>query len=117
MIKTLSLFSGCGGLDLGIEGGFRVHAKALDSNAKNNWTTAPKTPFKVIWANDIMPQAQKVWEANFQGDYILESIETLIKNKYDFPNADLVVGGFPCQDFSLAGKRKGFLTSRGQLYK
>jgi DNA (cytosine-5)-methyltransferase 1 len=117
MIETLSLFSGCGGLDLGIEGGFKVHKKALNPKAKNGWTIAPKTPFKVVWANDIMPQAQKAWQANFEGNYVLESIETLLEQGYSFPKVDLVIGGFPCQDFSLAGKRKGFLSSRGQLYK
>lgn len=116
-IKTLSLFSGCGGLDLGIMGGFSVHKKAINSNIKGKWIKVPKTPFEVIWANDVMPQAKKVWENNFTGEYVLTSIIDLLKENYKFPKVDLIIGGFPCQDFSVAGKRKGFKTERGRLYK
>jgi DNA (cytosine-5)-methyltransferase 1 len=122
-IKTLSLFSGCGGLDLGIEGGFNVPslcATACDSEIKEPlaWTYLPKTPFKIAWANDIMESAQKVWRYNFkEGHYELNSVELLLKEGYKFPEAELVIGGFPCQDFSVAGKRQGFSAQRGALYK
>jgi DNA (cytosine-5)-methyltransferase 1 len=120
-IKTLSLFSGCGGLDLGIEGGFPVNVKSINPKAKQNsegWVTLPKNPFSVIWANDIMKSAQDVWKANFkEGQYELQDIEHLLEQSYALPSADLVVGGFPCQDFSVAGKRQGFSTIRGSLYQ
>jgi DNA (cytosine-5)-methyltransferase 1 len=116
-IKTLSLFSGCGGLDLGVEGGFEVLSPCADPITKEGWVTLPKLPFSVEWANDIMPQAKSVWEENFEGEYVLESIVDLLARNYTFPNAELIVGGFPCQDFSLAGKRKGFSSQRGQLYQ
>jgi DNA (cytosine-5)-methyltransferase 1 len=120
-IKTLSLFSGCGGLDLGIEGGFSTHVKSINPNAKKSgedWITLPKNPFSVIWANDIMKSAQDVWQANFQkGQYELQDIEQLLEQSYPLPSVELVVGGFPCQDFSVAGKRQGFSTIRGSLYQ
>jgi DNA (cytosine-5)-methyltransferase 1 len=116
-IKTLSLFSGCGGLDLGIEGGFQVLSPCVAPEKEGGWVTLPKLPFSVEWANDIMPQAQRVWNENFEGEYVLNSIVNLLDNHYAFPKAELVVGGFPCQDFSLAGKRKGFSSERGQLYQ
>jgi len=116
-INTISLFTGCGGLDLGIEGGFKVHKNSYKTRSKQSWVRVPKTPFKVIMANDIMANAKKVWDNNFKGTYINKSIDELLEDNYQFPAADLVIGGFPCQDFSLAGNRKGFDSERGQLYK
>lgn len=116
-MKTISLFTGCGGLDLGVEGGFKVHKKSINSLDGLMWQSVPKNPFEIVMANDIMPQAKKVWESNFKGNYINKPIDNLLKENYPFPNADLVIGGFPCQDFSVAGKRKGFKNDRGLLYK
>lgn len=126
-VKVLSLFSGCGGLDLGFEGGFEVFKKSINAHihpdwvqepAKNGHIKLPETIFKTIFANDIFPAAKTAWisyfknKGNLPADFKLESIVDLVK-KCDlgnniFPNADIVTGGFPCQDFSVAGKRKGF---------
>lgn len=152
-LNVLSLFSGCGGMDIGFEGGFTVlkaavntkinphwKARAIDSN----WVRLPKTRFKTVFANDIRPDAKAAWCHYFSGlgvpdsTYYLDSIVDLVKlhkenNVNVFPkNVDVVTGGFPCQDFSVAGKRKGFnsdkshngkmitdepsVESRGQLY-
>ena len=101
--KIISLFSGCGGTDLGFLGDFTTldkHYIAL--------------PFEVVWANDIEPQACITYERNL-GDHITcgdiwdLDISTL-------PEGDIVIGGFPCQDFSVAGLRKGFDSKRGRLY-
>ena len=115
-IKTISLFTGCGGLDLGVMGGFSVFSESIGLKSRK-WTKVERTPFDIVLANDIMPQAKKVWERNFKGDYLLSPIEELIKKPKTFPKAELVIGGFPCQDFSLAGKRRGFASERGSLYK
>ena len=96
------------------------------------------TPFKTVFACDIKPSAKKAWDGYFQRDGVfhLESIVDLVKKarsgEFVFPGADIVTGGFPCQDFSAAGKRKGFnshkthknktlfdaptIESRGMLY-
>lgn len=116
-IKTISLFSGCGGLDLGVSGGFKVHKKSVNSKSLHNWVRLPKTPFDIVFANDIMQQAKAVWQRHFKGVYVTESIRDLVQNNYVFPDAELVIGGFPCQDFSVAGKRKGFNSKRGTLYQ
>jgi len=104
--KVVSLFSGCGGLDLGLEGGFISLGKQYNEN-----------PFNVIWANDNNQKACITMELNFPNtDVVCDDITKVLKNKLDIPFADIVVGGFPCQDFSLAGKRKGLTVKRGQLY-
>lgn len=115
--KVISLFSGCGGLDLGIVGGFSFLGKYYDKN-----------PFEIIWANDINERAVKTLQRNFPGINVvcgditqILGIDTEQQTSFfpqiDFPHADVVIGGFPCQDFSLAGKRQGLTVKRGKLYQ
>lgn len=153
-LTVLSLFSGCGGLDLGFEGDFDVIKEAV--NAKTNpqwgctfnensaWVRLPKTRFHTVFANDIRPDAKTAWVNYFskygidKSVYLLDSIVDIVKahkagTKILPANVDVVVGGFPCQDFSVAGKRQGFnskkshnggildtdapsVENRGQLY-
>ena len=104
--KVVSLFSGCGGLDLGLEGDFTFLGKKYKKN-----------PFNVIWANDINKKATMTQALNFPNtNVICEDITKILSGDLDIPDADIVVGGFPCQDFSLAGKRQGLSVKRGQLY-
>lgn len=128
-LNVLSLFSGCGGLDLGFEGGFDVISNAINidvhpdwnesSTGKNGWKSLPKTRFNTVFANDIRMDAQASWQKHFgkRGTpcnvYHLGSIVDLVKlhksGETIFPSdIDVVTGGFPCQDFSVSGKRKGF---------
>jgi len=87
-IKVVSLYAGCGGLDKGVEN---------------------TGVFKIIWANECLPYACKTYESNFGNAKVVCSKIEGIK---DLPKADMVVGGFPCQDFSLGGNWKR-LTERG----
>lgn len=99
-----SLFSGCGGIDLGFKGGFSFLSKDYE-----------RLKFDTIYANDIDKNACLTFQKNFQKDIICSDI-----NKIDIKTlrqSDIVVGGFPCQDFSHAGKRLGFGSERGKLYK
>jgi DNA (cytosine-5)-methyltransferase 1 len=129
-LRVLSLFSGCGGMDLGFEGGFRVLRKSINESIHPDWLTEndskwvqlPKTTFETIFANDIFPAAKAAWESYFGRDkqqdiFHLESIVDLVKRERNgetiFPEADIVTGGFPCQDFSIAGKRNGFKSHKG----
>jgi len=127
-LRVLSLFSGCGGLDLGLEGGFttlkksvneKIHPDWIEENINRNFVRLNKNRFQTVFANDILPCAQKAWNHFFgsrkkiEGIYRLESIVDLVKKnksgEFQFPkNIDVVTGGFPCQDFSVAGKRLGF---------
>ena len=152
-MNVLSLFSGCGGMDLGFEGGFTCHKKSINmdmhadwvSKKKGNWVTLKRTNFDTVFANDIRKDAQSAWVTYFSKRkkdadkvYHVTSIVDLVKaaksGEFSFPDdIDIVTGGFPCQDFSIAGKRLGFnsqkshnggklaedeptIESRGQLY-
>ena len=152
-LKVLSLFSGCGGMDLGFEGGFSVLKSSvnenlkpnfIEKNLKNGFVQLRKTKFKTVFANDILPDARNAWVNFFTKrghnaeDFYQDSIVDLVKMYRSgtnvFPDdVDVVTGGFPCQDFSLAGKRNGFnshknhkgeiindktasVETRGQLY-
>lgn len=102
-ITVVSLFSGCGGMDLGFVGGFDFLGKHYS-----------KTGFDIVWANEINPAACKTYRENL-GDYIIEGdISEQIAN---LPSkADIVVGGFPCQDISINGKMLGVQGKRSSLY-
>lgn len=130
-LKVLSLFSGCGGLDLGFEGDFAVLKNCLNKNiypewfnggSNSQWTKIPKTKFKIVFANDIMPAARSAWlpyfqsrgnNVTFHSESIVELVKKHKKGEKIFSKVDVVTGGFPCQDFSVAGKRKGFNSHKG----
>jgi len=111
--KVLSLFSGCGGLDLGFQGGFQFLNKKYHKN-----------DFEIIWSNDIEKHACQTYERYFNHPIICGDIRNIILGEKSglsdvpIPTAtDIVLGGFPCQDFSHAGKRRGFGSKRGTLYQ
>ena len=131
-LTVLSLFSGCGGMDLGFEGGFKVLSKSINHKIhpdwisitnQETWIQLPHTRFKTIFANDIVPAAKAAWlpyftkHDNHNRNFHLKSIVDLVKEHHGgekiFPKVDVVTGGFPCQDFSVAGKRNGFNSHKG----
>lgn len=131
--RVLSLFSGCGGMDIGFEGGFRCLKRSINTNIhpdwvveeNDDWVLVTKTGFETVFANDIRPDAKAAWVSYFSSIYNnaneiyhIDSIVNLVKRAQGgekvFPdNIDIVTGGFPCQDFSVAGKRKGFNSDKG----
>ena len=122
-MRVLSLFSGCGGMDIGFEGGFTCGAKSINEDLHPDWidevlgdgkrVKVKKTVFETVFANDIRPDARRAWTEYFSTRvdnadeiYHLDSVVDLVKRAKDgekvFPDdIDVVTGGFPCQDFSL----------------
>lgn len=89
--RLVSLFSGCGGMDMGFE----------------------QAGFQRVWANDFDKDAQAVFKLNL-GDIDGRDITKVPVE--DIPDCDIITAGFPCQPFSNAGNRKGVYDSRGELY-
>ena len=106
--RVVSLFSGCGGLDLGFVGGFKVFSG-------RNLKKFTINPFDLVWANDIDKYAVETYKENIGKHIVHDDIVNI--NNSSIPSCDIVLGGFPCQDFSIAGNQKGFETERGNLYK
>lgn len=93
-MDTISLFAGCGGLDLGFE----------------------RAGFDIVWANDNSLNVAQTFRANHP------NTELLIKDISKIPSADIpngafgLIGGPPCQSWSAAGKGLGIQDKRGRLF-
>lgn len=71
--------------------------------------------FDVIWANELDPNAAKTYRENFPNTELIEQDITTL-NPNDLKKVDVILAGFPCQAFSIAGYRKGFEDERGNLF-
>lgn len=91
-MRILSLFSGCGGLDQGFinEG------------------------YDIVWANDFDKYAVQTYQANFGDHIVLGDINEIEIDS--LPEFDMLIGGFPCQPFSMMGEERGFEDARGTLF-
>lgn len=103
-IKTVSLFAGCGGLDLGFLGGFSF---------KN--TRYKKNPISLLAAYDNDARCVETYTQNI-GPHIHQA-DLSVHKPDKMPAAELLIGGFPCQDFSSCGPQHGLESHRGRLYK
>lgn len=91
-MRVVSFFSGIGGLDKGFS----------------------DAGFDVIWANDFDKFAVKTYEANYNIPIRLGDINEI--SFEEIPDCDVIIGGFPCQPFSMMGERRGFEDARGTLF-
>lgn len=115
-IKVVELFAGVGGFRLGLEG---WNGKSSTSNYTENFDS----PYKVVWSNQWEPStkiqhASAVYENRFGMDnHSNKDIATV--DVSDIPDHELLVGGFPCQDYSVATtlkNSKGLLGKKGVLW-
>ncbi|WP_440897416.1 DNA cytosine methyltransferase [Amphibacillus sp. Q70] len=107
-INVISLFSGCGGLDLGVElaglASVIGEDQALEAfKDRNEFNAIRETSlFHTIYANDLFKEANESYQLNFPSTF---QHDIDIRKIKEFPDADLVLGGFPCPGFSEAGPR------------
>ena len=97
-IKIIDLFAGIGGTRIG----FEQAAKKQGIN------------IECVFTSEIKDHAVEVLKQNFPKDEISGDITKIASS--EIPDFDFLLAGFPCQPFSSAGSRKGFLDTRGTLF-
>lgn len=108
-LNVVSLFSGCGGLDLGFElAGLDIlfgkeYVNSIYESYNDFSHFRNKSMFHTIFTNDMFKEANQTYRRNFP-EYIIQQ-EKDIRQIDHFPDCDLVLGGFPCPGFSEAGPR------------
>jgi len=115
-IKVVELFAGVGGFRLGLEGWD-------NKSASSGYTKSFKTPYQVVWSNQWEPStktqhASQVYEQRW-GDANHSNQDIATVDVATIPDHDLLVGGFPCQDYSVATtlkNSKGLIGKKGILW-
>jgi DNA (cytosine-5)-methyltransferase 1 len=115
-IKVVELFAGVGGFRLGLEG-------YKSKSASSRYTEDLNSPYKIVWSNQWEPStkvqhASLVYENRFgKHGHNNSDISEVVVNK--IPDHDVLVGGFPCQDYSVATtlkNSKGLIGKKGVLW-
>ena len=91
--KVVSLFSGVGGMDLGFQ----------------------KAGFEIVWANDFETDCVQTYQRNIGQHIVLGDIKKI--KSTNIPKADVIIGGFPCQGFSVNNTKRSMKDERNHLYK
>lgn len=103
--SVVSYFSGCGGLDLGFRGDFRYHDQDY-----------PKLPFNICAAYDFEEHCVDTYNGFFgKGSATVADLSKI--DVTTVPKAQILIGGFPCQEFSSCGPLGGLESERGRLYQ
>lgn len=102
--SVLSFFCGCGGLDLGFRGDFDYHGEHY-----------PRLPFDIKAAYDFNGPCIETYNRYFGNS--AQKLDLSQAKPEDFISTDVLIGGFPCQEFSSCGPLGGLDSDRGQLYK
>ncbi len=141
-MKYFSLFSGIGGFELGIVNAYvdttdrktnrrgkaitkardsQRHKKSESAGPERGWSSqydhrsrSGQKPITCVGYSEIDKYAIEIYKKHFPEQKNYGDIRKI--NPKKLPDFDLLVGGFPCQAFSIAGKRKGFKDTRGTLF-
>ena len=103
--SVVSYFCGCGGLDLGFRGGFKYHDEDY-----------PALPFNILEAYDNEPRCIETYNDYFGAGHATVKDLATVKPE-EVSKADILIGGFPCQEFSSCGPLGGLGSERGRLYR
>ena len=103
--SVVSYFCGCGGLDLGFRGGFKYHDEDY-----------PALPFNILEAYDNEPRCIETYNDYFGAGHATVKDLATVKPE-EVSKADVLIGGFPCQEFSSCGPLGGLESERGRLYR
>ncbi|MBI2417282.1 MAG: DNA (cytosine-5-)-methyltransferase [Ignavibacteriales bacterium] len=105
-LKVASLFCGCGGMEYGMLGGFEYLGKNFNS-----------LPFEIVYAIDNDKYAAQIYNANFLHSCEIIDVKEVVA--VSVPDHDILIGGFPCQSFSIVAQnppRLGYKDDRGKLF-
>lgn len=114
-MKYLSTFSGIGGFELGIQLAYEI-TKSSRLARERECSSSPTTEdnLQCIGFSEIDKYASQIYQKHFPTHHNYGDITKIVAE--DLPDFDLLVGGFPCQAFSIAGKRGGFEDTRGTMF-
>jgi len=135
-MKYLSLFTGIGGFELGIQQAYEKNQRLVNSRGQMDsvsmgqeaehgprmgYTSSKQPSYEsdesspvCIGYSEIDKYATQIYQSHFPEHKNYGDITKI--NENELPEFDLIVGGFPCQSFSIAGKRGGFNDTRGTLF-